>query len=194
MMKIYKFYCKSSKISGFNDDKYTIYAITCKKSLAKEFKRTRNIDDCFKIIVEDCVDDSEWETLSREFPTHVLQKYYLTGFKDKNVMKPTLVEFVLTLEEKMTIEDASESFLSLFPTTLVNPMIFNKEIRKILHKLKYMEFYRVMSSSVPLDDDDVALRMIDREYPGESYDYPSVDIDEVELFIDIYEKILNLGD
>ena len=195
-MKIYKFYCKTSKLQDMDDDngRYQIYAITCKKSLAKEFKRTRNMKDCFKLIVEEYNDDDEWDTVRQEFPLHVLQKHSFLGFKNKNVAESTLVEFVVTLEEKMTIEDAVESFLPLFNGSPVNPMIYNKEIRKNLHKLKYMEFYRVLSSSVPMDEDDIGLVMIDREYPGESYDYPSIDIDEVELFIDIYKNLLELGD
>ena len=192
-MKIYKFYCKGSVLNNCNSNKYQLYAITCKKSLAKEFKSTRNMKDCFKMVVEEYPDDSEWNTLKHEFQLQVLQKHPFIGFKDKTKPTSSIVEFVVTMEEKISIEDATDSFLPLFTNNLVNPMIFDKDVRKSLHKLKYMEFYRVLSSAAPIDDGIHGLEMIDKEYPGEEYDYPSVDIDEVELFIDIYKDTLELG-
>lgn len=190
-MKIYKFYCKSDKLrSGqFGSGKYELYAITNKKELANAFKSTRNMKDCFRVVVEKYNDDSEWNTLCHEFPTHVIIKHPLQGYPDKTLKTQSIVECILTVEEKLTIEDASDSFVSLFSMQLTNPTIFKKEIRKILHKLKYMEFYRVLSSMSPQEDH--VLEMIDKLYPGESYDYPSINIDEVELFVDAYSDLLS---
>lgn len=192
-MKIYKFYCKSEKLhrnDSFSSGKYELYGITNDKKLAEIFKKTRNMKDCFKLIAEKYNDETEWDTLKHEYPTHVILRYPLQGYPDKTLLSGTIVEFALTLSEKLIIEDACESFVSMFTMALANPIIFTKEVRKSLHKLKYMEFYRVLSSSSP--QENYVLDMIDRVYPGEDYDYPSITVDEIELFIDSYSELLDI--
>ena len=53
-----------------------------------------------------------------------------------------------------------------------------------------MGFYRVLSSSMPVDDD--ALAEIDRVYSGEEYDYPALIIDELQVFVDMFGELMRV--
>ena len=207
-MTIYKFYCKQSALRelAFRDDVYNLYAITNSRKLAKEFKRTRDMKNCFKCVKFEHESEEEWETVKREYRNHVIIIYELSTFvkkdnaKVKNSKKAKIndcddlihkgIKLPVTLEEKLELEDATESFVGLFPNGLGNPMLFKRELMDALHTLRYMAFYRIVSSSVPVDDD--VLAEIDRVYTGEEYDYPSLIVDELQVFADMFGELMRI--
>lgn len=207
-MTIYKFYCKRSKLTTLaSDDKtYEIYAITNSRKLAKKFKKTRDMKTCFKCVECTNESDDEWETLKSEYRNHAIVMYKLSAFTTENtnthksesledlfnrgVLTERFIELPITMDEKLQLEDATESFVGLFPDGLGNPMLFKREIHDALHTLKYMAFYRVLSSSMPVDDD--ALAEIDRVYSGEEYDYPALIIDELQVFVDMFGELMRV--
>jgi hypothetical protein len=147
-MKLYRYYFLPSKDDS--ERKYSLYAITNKKKLAKEFENTRNMSRFMKKVSE--VDNEEYVNFANEHREMVLQQESLTTRKtyDNGLIGHTDVNVTCTFGEYQIIKDCAEESATSSREeywAMARPFsIYSKKIKAALKILEYpvcYKFYRV---------------------------------------------------
>lgn len=191
-MKIYKFF----KIPDDNDDidieteqKYVLYAITNKKKYAERFKEDRNMDK-FIFKIDKNVSEDEYANICNEYNNRgaVLDLYSLTTIFNKNHTKRNSVQkkVLMTYWEKQMVEDPNtlfddERFWEMMPY----PLIFKSKYSNALEVLQFTAYYKLMAVNF------ISYYMMEKlSTEDDDYSTPSLEFDEVRLFIDQIKSTL----
>ena len=122
-----------------------IYAYTDNKKYSKLFEENRNMDS-FKRIHR-YITQEDVNYLARNSQGCYLKKSVLKGY-NKDINKWEEYDLVMTESECITIQNAGVKLMydTIYNHCWINPMIFNKKIRKALKVLGYESVYNFIST------------------------------------------------
>ena len=190
-MKVYKFF----KIPDDDDsreyeleDKYVLYAITNNKKYAERFKEDRNMKR-FIYKVYDDVSKEEYADICNNDNNRgaVLEVHKLTTiFNNHTRANRVEKEVLMTNWEKQIVNEPStllddERAWQMMPF----PLIFKSKYRKMLEVLQYITFYKLMTADFISPNLMEKISEIDDDYSA-----PSIEFDEVAIFIDQIQSTL----
>jgi hypothetical protein len=192
-VKIYKFYLKPTKDA---DDKrksigerYTLYALTNKKKLAKLFKKQRDMSKF--LFKTDSVDFDEWSELANGNNGSVLSMYSLTTCdgKIRTIDHRADIDILMTLNEKSILDDGADLFeLSdeRFWECMPIPIIFKKKYQLVFELFQITVLYKLYRAfDLPNNIREEMFGLVEDDYQG-----PEFEIDELKKFISAYINIL----
>lgn len=206
-MRIWKFYLNTDKVrlsssSGKTvKERYPLYAITNKKSIAKEFMSTRDMNVFIKSVTKD-VEKDEWVRYANRNRLSVLEHHdLLTRVVDTKDMvdEPSIRDLTMTVNVLVTYGEYTEMSeiietectysamtgnvmedAPLFP----DPMLFNDDVLEILRRFGYPSQYKLyIGVNLPYyeptaEDDDYSFSAFGS---GRQFAY-----DELSVFLKTY--------
>lgn len=217
-MKVYLLYAYPSIIrpgtEDINDGVKELYALTNVKSLYKDFKNTRDMNK-FELRVTNLSKD-EYSQLSSNHRECVLQ---WCNFKSKkeNPYPKSMNEsfgkcvdeykFSVTYLESQSVEEACSTFFEHCDLDLPNPLIFHKDLKRILKRMGLDYIFQL--TRFPFMGEDAmfctneelvrrstnpTMRYTDMIFLREDMDFsmPDLWVDQLEVFLEIYGHLMKI--
>lgn len=213
-MRIWKFYLNTEKAakaltkSKTIKEKYPLYAITNKKSIAKEFMDTRDMSLFVSSVTKD-VDEEGWTRFANQNRLSLLEyRDLLTrnldideNIKDLSIRElTTTIKLLVTYGEYSEMEEIMDTGGSYLPMTgdvtideprFPDPIVFSKDILEILRQFGYPSQYKLfIGVNLPYyrplgEDDDYSMGAFggDRQYA----------YDELSIFLKTYGSTFRLN-
>lgn len=193
-MKVWRYYRErpSSEVFDKTDvlEKYELYACTCRKSVAEEFEKIRDMKKLIRI-AED-MEESDWVQYSKDNQGAIIAgTKFLTRDKNQRVFH---VSVYATQYEADLVREAGSAFILddvMERELFAFPYIFNNELIKALDIIGYIFRYRAYNEyNIPSDMGQIIRDERGIEFGDEMFDEA---FDEVQVFIDNFMDTLNLN-
>lgn len=201
-MKVWKWYknlTKEQYEASQNlkiEDRYPLYAFTNDKKIRDLFRKMRNKERYIEL--KSKMTEEEYVNFVNNHRGCLLEyhKYSKIVGYEKDSTDPLMedIRLLTTWDEKEYVQSSIESFSDTgsglcIQTYPFPPFVFNDKYFKALHKLQYVDYWKLYTPATLDSDDEATLKALGADI---DYSYPTVIFDEFAIFVNLFGDMLKL--